>query len=76
MSVSVNQSLSLDGSHEGSLRRLRAKRTRKLQAIVFDGRIDAICSTLYPDSVVSGKVEYDISADIGRGRFGIPSKGE
>ena len=67
MGVSVNQSLSLDGSQEVSLRRFRAKRTRALQAIVFDGRIDAICSTVFPDSVVSGKAGYrdDISADVG-----------
>ena len=32
---------------------------------MVDGRIDAICSTVFPDSVVSGKAEYDISADFG-----------
>ena len=67
MGVSVNQSLSLDGSQEVSSRRFRAKRTRALQAIIFDGRINAICSTVSPDRVVSGKAGYrdDISADVG-----------
>jgi hypothetical protein len=34
--------------------------------MVFDGRIDGIdgkCRTVFPDGVISGKAEYDISAN-------------